>query len=70
MKTDIYARVEQLKGLRSSVSLNPNESIDKSSYLQMVDMNIEALTDILTLIEAVNSDDSETVSNWFERFKT
>jgi hypothetical protein len=36
----------------------------------MVDMNIEALTDILTLIEAVNSDDSETVSNWFERFKT
>ena len=35
----------------------------------MVDMNIEALTDIVTLVDAVNNQESEKVEDWFKRFK-
>jgi len=37
--------------------------------MQMIDMNIEALTDIVTLIDAVNNNESEKVEGWFKRFK-
>ena len=69
MKTRIHARLEQLKGIKTNLELSSTEHIEKSSYLQMVDMNIEALTDIVTFVDAVNNQESEKVEDWFKRFK-
>ena len=69
MKTRNHARLEQLKGIRTNLELSTTEHIEKSSYLKMVDMNIEALTDIVTLVDAVNNNDSDKVEDWFKRFK-
>ena len=69
MKTRIHVRLEQLKGIRTNLSLSGSEHVEKSSYMQMIDMNIEALTDIVTLIDAVNNNESEKVEGWFKRFK-
>ena len=67
MKTRIHVRLEQLKGIKTNLELSSTEHIEKSSYLQMVDMNIEALTDIVTLVDAINNNDSEKVEDWFKR---
>ena len=69
MNTRIHAMLEQLKGIKTNLELSSTEHIEKSSYLQMVDMNIEALTDIVTLVDAVNNQESEKVEDWFKRFK-
>tara|TARA_Y100000401_G_C8308545_1_gene218369 strand:+ start:1051 stop:1263 length:213 start_codon:yes stop_codon:yes gene_type:complete len=69
MTTRIHTRLEQLKGIRTNLSLSGSQHVEKSSYMQMIDMNIEALTDIVTLIDAVNNNESEKVEAWFQRFK-
>ena len=69
MKTRIHARLEQLKGIRTNLELSTSDHVEKSSYMQMIDMNIEALTDIVTLVDAVNNNDSKKVEDWFRRFK-
>jgi hypothetical protein len=69
MKTRIHARLEQLKGIRTNIELSNSDHVEKSSYIQMVDMNIEALTDIVTLVDAVNNNESKKVEDWFKRFK-
>lgn len=69
MRSSIVKRLEQLKVIRESVSLTGNDHVDKASYLRMIDMNIEALTDIVTLIEYVKDNNSEKVEQWFDRFK-
>tara|TARA_X000001388_G_C2192651_1_gene108184 strand:+ start:334 stop:546 length:213 start_codon:yes stop_codon:yes gene_type:complete len=69
MKTRIHVRLEQLKGVKRNLEVSATEHIDKSSYIQMLDMNIEALTDIVTLVDAVNNNESEKVEDWFKRFK-
>jgi len=69
MTTRIHTRLEQLKGIRTNLSLSGSQHVEKSSYMQMIDMNIEALTDIVTLIDAVNNNESEKVEGWFKRFK-
>lgn len=69
MKSKIKKRLEQLKIVKQSVLLTTSDQIDKQSYLEMIDMNIEALSDIVNLAEFVNKGDSEKVSEWFERFK-
>ena len=69
MKTRIHARLEQLKGIRTNLELSTTDHVEKSSYMQMIDMNIEALTDIVTLVDAVNNNESKKVEDWFRRFK-
>ena len=69
MTTRIHTRLEQLKGIRTNLALSGSQHVEKSSYMQMIDMNIEALTDIVTLIDAVNNNESEKVEAWFQRFK-
>tara|TARA_Y100000361_G_C11134188_1_gene330808 strand:- start:97 stop:309 length:213 start_codon:yes stop_codon:yes gene_type:complete len=69
MTTRIHTRLEQLKGIRTNLTLSGSQHVEKSSYMQMIDMNIEALTDIVTLIDAVNNNESEKVEAWFQRFK-
>ena len=69
MTTQIKKRLEQLKILKQSVVLTGSEHVDKESYLQMIDMNIEALSDITNLVDYVNAGDSEKVSERFQRFR-
>ena len=69
MKSRIHVRLEQLKGIRTNMSLSSSQHVDMSSYIQMIDMNIEALTDIVALVDAVNNNESDKVEDWFKRFK-
>ena len=69
MKSSIKDRLKQLILLRKKVASDKNTYVDKSSYLQMVDFNIEVVRDLVNLIEAVNRDDQKFVSNWFHRFR-
>ena len=69
MRSKIVERRDNLKVIRQSVAMQSSESIDKNSYLQMIDMNIEALTDIVTLINYVKNEEAEKVSQWFDRFR-
>ena len=69
MKSSIKDRLKQLILLRKKVASDKNTYVDKSSYLQMVDFNIEVVRDLVNLIEAVNRDDQKFVSKWFHRFR-
>ena len=69
MKSKIRARVKQLTTVRKKVSADNNNYVDKSSYINMIDFNIEVLRDLVNLISAVNRDDQEYVSKWFDRFR-
>ena len=69
MKSNIKDSLKQLILLRKKVASDKNTYVDKSSYLQMVDFNIEVVRDLVNLIEAVNRDDQKFVSNWFHRFR-
>ena len=69
MKSKIRARLKQLTTVRKKVSADNNNYVDKSSYINMIDFNIEVLRDLVNLISAVNRDDQEYVSKWFDRFR-
>ena len=65
MKSSIKDRLKQLILLRKKVASDKNNYVDKSSYVQMIDFNIEVVRDLVNLIEAVNRDDQKVVSIWF-----
>ena len=69
MKSDIKQRLGQLKKAKTKVLAEPTEYVDKSSYIQMIDFNIQTITDIIVLVDAVNSENQRVVSKWFSRFR-
>ena len=68
MKSSIKKRLEQMQGAKTKVVNEPSEYVDKSSYIQMIDFNIQCLKDIIVLVDAVNSENQKAVSSWFARF--
>tara|TARA_R100000008_G_scaffold3336_1_gene2359 strand:- start:4384 stop:4599 length:216 start_codon:yes stop_codon:yes gene_type:complete len=69
MKSEIKQRVKQLIAAKAKVLNDPNEYIDKSSYIKILNMYIESLQDIIYIVEAVKSENQKAVSNWFARFR-
>ena len=69
MKSEIKQRVKQLIAAKAKVLNEPNEYIDKFSYIKILNMYIESLQDIIYIVEAVKSENQKAVSNWFARFR-
>ncbi len=69
MKSKIKQRVVQLTEVRAKVLNDPNEYIDKSSYLKILDMYVASLRDIIYIVDAVKSENQKAVSSWFARFR-
>ena len=69
MKSQIKQRLSQLVKIRPSVLNDPNEFVDKSSYIKMLDMYIESLRDIIFIVDAVKNENQQAVSSWFSRFR-
>tara|TARA_Y100000296_G_C5164196_1_gene253617 strand:+ start:1899 stop:2114 length:216 start_codon:yes stop_codon:yes gene_type:complete len=69
MKSQIKERLSQLLGKRPGILNNPNEFVDKSSYIKMLDMYIESLRDIIFIVDAVKNENQQAVSSWFARFR-
>ena len=69
MRSKIKERLQQIKKVRADVIKEPTKYVDKSSYIKMIDMYIEALRDIIYVVEAVNRKDKRSVSGWFARFR-
>ena len=69
MKSQIKERLSQLLGKRPSILNDPNEFVDKSSYIKMLDMYIESLRDIIFIVDAVKNENQQAVSSWFARFR-
>ena len=69
MKSEIKQRVKQLIAAKAKVLNDPNEYIDKFSYIKILNMYIESLQDIIYIVEAVKSENQKAVSNWFARFR-
>tara|TARA_R110002051_G_scaffold264420_1_gene324347 strand:- start:5815 stop:6030 length:216 start_codon:yes stop_codon:yes gene_type:complete len=69
MKSEIRQRMGQLIEAKSKVLNDPNEYIDKASYVKILNMYIESLQDIIYIVEAVKSENQKAVSSWFARFR-
>ena len=69
MRSKIKERLQQITKVRADVIKEPTKYVDKSSYIKMIDMYIEALRDIIYVVEAVNRKDQRSVSGWFARFR-
>ena len=69
MKSQIKDRLTQLRRIKRQVAAQPTEYVEKSSYLQMIDFNIEVIRDMINLIDAVNSENKKVVEDWFNRFR-
>ena len=46
-----------------------SQFVDKSSYIQAIDFNLAVLKDLIFLINAVNEERQDLVSDWFKRFR-
>ena len=69
MKSRIKQRLGQLIEARPKLLNDPNEFIDKSSYIKILDMYIESLHDIIFIVDAVKNENQKAVSSWFARFE-
>lgn len=69
MKSQIKERLTQLKRIRKQIVAQPTEYVEKSSYIQMIDFNIQVIKDMINIVDAVNSEDKKAVENWFNRFR-
>jgi len=69
MKSQIKQRLSQLVETRPKILNDPNEFIDKSSYIKILDMYMESLRDIIFIVDAVKNENQQAVSHWFARFK-
>ena len=69
MKSEIRRRVAQLIDTKAKVLNDPNEYIEKASYIKVLNMYIESLRDIIYIVEAVKTENQKAVSSWFARFR-
>tara|TARA_R110000823_G_scaffold82721_1_gene187277 strand:- start:328 stop:540 length:213 start_codon:yes stop_codon:yes gene_type:complete len=69
MKSDIKGRYKKMQELRQKVLEQPTEFVDKSSYIQAIDFNLSVLKDLIFLIDSVNEERQDLVSDWFKRFR-
>ena len=69
MRTDIKERYKNMQELKERVLAQPTEYVDKASYIQAIDFNLAVLKDLIFLINAVNEERQDLVSDWFKRFR-
>ena len=69
MKSEIKQRLRQLISARPKIVNDPNEFIDKSSYIKILDMYMESLRDIIFIVDAVKNENQNAASRWFARFE-
>ena len=58
-----------MQELKQIVLAQPSEYVDKASYIQAIDFNLAILKDLAFLIDAVNEERQDLVSDWFKRFR-
>jgi hypothetical protein len=69
MKSNIKKHYQDILNLRDKVIAQKTEYVDKQTYLQAIDFNIRILEDLIFLIDSVNAERQDLVSDWFKRFR-
>tara|TARA_R100000988_G_scaffold33263_2_gene16757 strand:- start:131 stop:343 length:213 start_codon:yes stop_codon:yes gene_type:complete len=69
MKSNIKKHYQDILNLRDKVIAQKTEYVDKQTYLQAIDFNIKILEDLIFLIDSVNAERQDLVSDWFKRFR-
>ena len=69
MKSNIKKHYQDILNLRDKVIAQKTEYVDKLTYLQAIDFNIRILEDLIFLIDSVNAERQDLVSDWFKRFR-
>ena len=69
MKSNIKKHYQDILNLRDKVIAKKTEYVDKQTYLQAIDFNIRILEDLIFLIDSVNAERQDLVSDWFKRFR-
>ena len=69
MKSNIKKHYQDILNLRDKVIAQKTEYVDKQTYLQAIDFNIRILEDLIFLIDSVNAERQDQVSDWFKRFR-
>ena len=69
MKSNIKKHYQDILNLRDKVIAQKTEYVDKQTYLQAIDFNIMILEDLIFLIDSVNAERQDLVSDWFKRFR-
>ena len=69
MKSNIKKHYQDILNLRDKVIAQKTEYVDKQTYLQAMDFNIRILEDLIFLIDSVNAERQDLVSDWFKRFR-
>ena len=69
MKSNIKKHYQAILNLRDKVIAQKTEYVDKQTYLQAIDFNIKILEDLIFLIDSVNAERQDLVSDWFKRFR-
>ena len=69
MKSNIKKHYQDILNLRDKGLAQKTEYVDKQTYLQAIDFNIRILEDLIFLIDSVNAERQDLVSDWFKRFR-
>lgn len=69
MKSNIKQHHQDILKLRDKVIAQKTEYVDKETYLQAIDFNIRILEDLIFLVDSVNAERQDLVSDWFKRFR-
>ena len=69
MKSNIKKHYQDILNLRDKGIAQKTEYVDKLTYLQAIDFNIRILEDLIFLIDSVNAERQDLVSDWFKRFR-
>tara|TARA_B100000519_G_C14176594_1_gene406553 strand:+ start:41 stop:253 length:213 start_codon:yes stop_codon:yes gene_type:complete len=69
MKSNIKKHYEDILKLKDKVIAQKTQYVDKETYLQAIDFNIRVLEDLIFLVDSVNAERQDLVSDWFKRFR-
>ena len=69
MKSNIKQHYQDILTLRDKVIAQKTQYVDKETYLQAIDFNIRVLEDLIFLVDSVNAERQDLVSDWFKRFR-
>ena len=69
MKSNIKQHYQDILKLRDKVIAQKTQYVDKETYLQAIYFNIRVLEDLIFLVDSVNAERQDLVSDWFKRFR-
>ena len=69
MKSNIKQNYQDILKLKDKVIAQKTDYVDKQTYLKAIDFNIRILEDLIFLVDSVNAERQDLVSDWFKRFR-